>query len=107
VPTPIIVGEHDIPDVHAHSGAIAAGISGARRVIVQGSASSTSSLSSSLPARSPDEGMPEARDFRMRSESTACGVRRRAPTASGVIAHARCGKAIEGRRTGGVRERRT
>jgi len=37
VPTLIIVGEHDIPDVHAHSGAIEAGISGARRVIVQGS----------------------------------------------------------------------
>jgi len=34
VPTLIIVGEGDIPDVHAHAGAIEAGISGARREIV-------------------------------------------------------------------------
>jgi len=34
VPTLIIVGEADIPDVHAHAGAIQAGISGARREIV-------------------------------------------------------------------------
>jgi len=37
VPTLIVVGEHDIPDVHTHSGAIDAGIAGARRVVVSGS----------------------------------------------------------------------
>ena len=37
VPTLIIVGEHDIPDVHAHAGALEAGISGARRVVLTGS----------------------------------------------------------------------
>jgi 3-oxoadipate enol-lactonase len=33
-PTLLIVGEHDTPDVHAHVGAIEAGIAGARRVVV-------------------------------------------------------------------------
>ena len=33
----IVVGEADIPDVHAHSGAIQAGIGGARRVVLSGS----------------------------------------------------------------------
>jgi len=33
-PTLIMVGEHDIPDVHAHAGAIDAGIPGARRVVI-------------------------------------------------------------------------
>jgi 3-oxoadipate enol-lactonase len=37
VPTLIVVGEVDIPDVHAHSGAIEAGIGGARRVVLPGS----------------------------------------------------------------------
>lgn len=37
VPTLIIVGEHDIPDVHAHAGALEAGIQGARRVVLAGS----------------------------------------------------------------------
>jgi len=36
VPTLITVGEFDIPDVHAHCGAIEAGIPGARRVVVSG-----------------------------------------------------------------------
>jgi 3-oxoadipate enol-lactonase len=36
VPTLILVGEHDIPDVHAHAGAIEAGIRGSRRVIIPG-----------------------------------------------------------------------
>jgi 3-oxoadipate enol-lactonase len=36
VPTLIIVGEGDIPDVHAHSGVIEAGIAGARRVVLRG-----------------------------------------------------------------------
>ncbi len=36
VPTLIIVGEHDIPDVHAHAGALAAGITDSRRIIVPG-----------------------------------------------------------------------
>jgi len=34
VPTLIITAEHDIPDVHAHAGAIEAGIRGARRVVL-------------------------------------------------------------------------
>jgi len=35
-PTLIIVGEQDIPDVHAHAGVIEAGIPGARRVVMTG-----------------------------------------------------------------------
>ncbi len=34
VPALVVVGEYDIPDVHAHAGAIAAGIRGARRFVV-------------------------------------------------------------------------
>ncbi len=37
VPTLILVGEADIPDVHAHAGAIEAGIGGARRIVLSGS----------------------------------------------------------------------
>jgi len=37
VPTMVLVGEHDIPDVHAHAGAIAAGIPHARRDVLVGS----------------------------------------------------------------------
>jgi len=36
VPTLILVGDADIPDVHAHAGAIEAGIPRARRVVVEG-----------------------------------------------------------------------
>jgi 3-oxoadipate enol-lactonase len=36
VPTLIVVGEHDIPDVHAHAGAIQAGIPSSMREIVPG-----------------------------------------------------------------------
>lgn len=36
VPTLILVGDADIPDVHAHAGAIEAGISNARRIVVEG-----------------------------------------------------------------------
>jgi pimeloyl-ACP methyl ester carboxylesterase len=36
VPTLILVGEYDIPDVHAHAGAMEAGIPGARRIIING-----------------------------------------------------------------------
>jgi len=36
VPTLVIAGEHDIPDVHAHAGAIAAGIPHARREVLSG-----------------------------------------------------------------------
>jgi 3-oxoadipate enol-lactonase len=36
VPALILVGEHDIPDVHAHAGAIELGMGGARREIVSG-----------------------------------------------------------------------
>lgn len=34
-PTLIVIGAEDIPDVHAHGGAIQAGIAGARRVVVR------------------------------------------------------------------------
>lgn len=34
VPALVLAGEHDVPDVHAHAGAIAAGIPGARRDVV-------------------------------------------------------------------------
>jgi pimeloyl-ACP methyl ester carboxylesterase len=34
VPTLIIVGEYDIPDVHAHAGALQAGIRGAQRLVL-------------------------------------------------------------------------
>jgi pimeloyl-ACP methyl ester carboxylesterase len=37
VPTLILVGEFDIPDVHAVSGALSNGILNSRRVIIQGS----------------------------------------------------------------------
>jgi len=36
VPTLIIVGESDIPDVHAHCGAIQAGVATAQRIVVSG-----------------------------------------------------------------------
>jgi len=35
-PALILVGDRDIPDVHAHAGAIEAGIAGARRVVIGG-----------------------------------------------------------------------
>jgi len=34
VPTLVLTGEHDIPDVHAHAGAIAGGIADARREVI-------------------------------------------------------------------------
>jgi pimeloyl-ACP methyl ester carboxylesterase len=36
VPTLIVVGEYDIADVHAHCGALEAGITGARRIVIPG-----------------------------------------------------------------------
>jgi pimeloyl-ACP methyl ester carboxylesterase len=36
VPTLLLVGDADIPDVHAHAGAIEAGIPNSRRVVVEG-----------------------------------------------------------------------
>jgi 3-oxoadipate enol-lactonase len=36
VPTLVLVGDADIPDVQAHAGAIEAGIPGARRVVIEG-----------------------------------------------------------------------
>jgi pimeloyl-ACP methyl ester carboxylesterase len=36
VPTLLLVGDADIPDVHAHAGAIEAGIPSARRIVVSG-----------------------------------------------------------------------
>jgi 3-oxoadipate enol-lactonase len=38
VPALVVVGEHDIPDVHAHAGAIDAGLPDARRVVVSDAA---------------------------------------------------------------------
>jgi tetratricopeptide (TPR) repeat protein len=37
VPTLIVVGEHDIADVHAHAGAIQVGVPDARRIVVPAS----------------------------------------------------------------------
>ncbi|UCD94355.1 MAG: alpha/beta fold hydrolase [Candidatus Zixiibacteriota bacterium] len=37
VPTQVIVGEYDIPDVHAHAGAISTGIPGAERIVLKNS----------------------------------------------------------------------
>jgi 3-oxoadipate enol-lactonase len=34
VPTLILVGDADIPDVHAHAGAIEAGLAGSKRVVI-------------------------------------------------------------------------
>lgn len=36
VPTLILVGDADMPDVHAHAGAIEAGIANSRRIVVEG-----------------------------------------------------------------------
>jgi len=36
IPTLLLVGDADIPDVHAHAGAIEAGIPNARRVVISG-----------------------------------------------------------------------
>lgn len=36
VPSLVVVGEHDIPDVHAHAGVIETGITGAKREIIPG-----------------------------------------------------------------------
>ena len=38
VPTLIVVGESDIPDVHTHAGVIQAGIEGSKRVVLTHSA---------------------------------------------------------------------
>lgn len=63
VPTLILVGESDIPDVHAHAGVLEAGIHNARRMVVpkaghliqleQPGFSSGRSAASSAPARPP------------------------------------------------------
>jgi pimeloyl-ACP methyl ester carboxylesterase len=36
VPTLIVVGEADIPDVHAHAGVLEAGIAASERVVLEG-----------------------------------------------------------------------
>jgi 3-oxoadipate enol-lactonase len=36
VPTLVLVGDADIPDVHAHAGAIEAGIPNAQRIVIPG-----------------------------------------------------------------------
>jgi 3-oxoadipate enol-lactonase len=38
VPTLVLVGEHDRPDIHAMAEALAAGIPGAERVVLAGTA---------------------------------------------------------------------
>ncbi len=38
VPALIVTAEHDVPDVHAHAGAIEAGIAGARRIVLDDAA---------------------------------------------------------------------
>jgi tetratricopeptide (TPR) repeat protein len=48
VPTLIVIGEYDIADVHAHGGALEAGIPGARRVIIPGAGHL-------VPMESPEE----------------------------------------------------
>jgi pimeloyl-ACP methyl ester carboxylesterase len=56
VPTLIIVGDGDIPDVHAHCGVIEAGIAGARRVVLP-------RCGHSPPLEMPDEFNTTVRQF--------------------------------------------
>lgn len=56
VPTLVVVGEHDIPDVHAHCGAISGGIPNAERIIVSGAAHL-------VPIEKPDVFNQAVRDF--------------------------------------------
>jgi tetratricopeptide (TPR) repeat protein len=61
VPTLIVVGEHDIPDVHAHCGAISGGIPNAERTVVSGAAHL-------VPMEKPDVFNQAVRDFIQRQK---------------------------------------
>jgi len=61
VPTLVVVGEHDIPDVHAHAGAISAGIPGAQRVVVSGAGHL-------VPLEQPEAFNALAQDFLLESK---------------------------------------
>jgi 3-oxoadipate enol-lactonase len=56
VPTLIVVGEHDIADVHAHCGALEGGILGARRVVIRNAAHL-------VPLDQPEAFLAAVRDF--------------------------------------------
>lgn len=61
VPTLIVVGEHDIADVHAHCGALEGGIPGAQRVIIRNAAHL-------VPLDQPDAFLAAVRDFMVGGE---------------------------------------
>ena len=67
VPTVILVGESDIPDVHAHAGAIEAGIPGARRDIIEGAGHL-------IQVEKPDEVATRLTSFAERVERKAASV---------------------------------
>jgi predicted Zn-dependent protease len=56
IPALLVVGEHDIPDVHAHAGAIDAGIPGAQRVVIH-------DAGHLVPLEQPDAFIGEVRTF--------------------------------------------
>lgn len=56
VPTLIVVGEHDIADVHSHCGALEGGIRGAQRVIIRNAAHL-------VPLDQPEAFLAAVRDF--------------------------------------------
>jgi pimeloyl-ACP methyl ester carboxylesterase len=63
VPTLILVGEHDIADVHAHTGALETGIPGAQRVIIRDAAHL-------IPLDQPEPFLAAVRDFMVDGEFT-------------------------------------
>ena len=62
VPVLIVIGEYDIPDCHAQSGAIEAGIKGARRLIIKNAAHH-------VPTEQPEVLNKEIRTFLTEAES--------------------------------------
>ncbi|MFC1619829.1 alpha/beta fold hydrolase [Candidatus Neomarinimicrobiota bacterium] len=63
VPTLIVVGEHDIADVHAHAGALETGILGAQRIIIRDAAHL-------IPLDQPEPFLAAVRDFMAGGEFT-------------------------------------
>lgn len=63
VPTLILVGEHDIADIHAHTGALEAGIAGSQRTIVRGAAHF-------VPLERPETCLALVRSFRSSGQFT-------------------------------------
>jgi tetratricopeptide (TPR) repeat protein len=63
VPTLIVVGEHDIADVHTHCGALEGGIPGAQRVIIRNAAHL-------VPLDQPEAFLAAVRDFMIGGEFT-------------------------------------